>query len=147
VGRQARSANKYQALLSVLMSYAILKRMRTDNPCRDVRKLKEKPRKRLMSDDEQVKISAAALEGRRCNGTGKAWKNANGEMYAALFDFAYLTALRLKDVRLLQWSNVGETEILIEPTKTRDSSGAKIAVEITPDIKAVLERARAIAPA
>lgn len=44
----------------------------------------------------------------------------------------------------MQWSNVGETEILIEPTKTRDSSGAKIAVEITPDIKAVLERARAI---
>lgn len=30
--------------------------MRKDNPCRDVKKLRERPRKRFMSDEEQLKI-------------------------------------------------------------------------------------------
>jgi len=133
-----RTANKYQALVSVLMSYAIDRRMRTTNPCRDVKKLREVRRKRLMSHDEQLKIGAAAVRGK------KGWKNANGEMYAALFDFAYLSAVRARDARSLKWADVGENEILIEPTKTRESSGAKIAIVITPDILAVLERAKAL---
>jgi len=36
-----RTANKYQALVSVLMAYAIDRRIRTENPCRDVKKLRE----------------------------------------------------------------------------------------------------------
>ena len=133
-----RTANKYQALVSVLMSYAIERRLRTDNPCRDVKKLREIRRKRLMTHDEQLKIGAAAVQGK--NG----WKNANGAMYAAVFDFAYLSAVRARDARSLRWTDVGEDEIVIEPTKTRDSSGAKIAIVITADIRGVLERAKAL---
>jgi integrase len=135
-----RTANKYHALISVLMAYAIERRMRTDNPCRDVKKLREVHRKRLMTHDEQLKIAAAAVQGAR------GWKNANGAMYAALFDFAYLSALRARDARSLRWTEVDDSrgEILIEPTKTRDSSGAKIAIVITPDIRAVLETVRAL---
>lgn len=133
-----RTANKYQALVSVLMAYAIERRLRTDNPCRDVKKLRELRRKRLMTHDEQARIGAAAVRGK--NGR----KNANGEMYAALFDFAYLSAVRARDARSLRWTDVGDDEILIEPTKTRHSSGAKIAITITPDIRAVLERAKAL---
>ncbi len=133
-----RTANKYQALLSVLMSYAIETRIRTDNPCRDVKKLREVRRKRLMSHDEQLRIGAATVRGKG------GWKNANGEMYAALFDFAYLSAVRARDARSLKWTDVGEDEILIEPTKTRHSSGAKIAIVITPDIRAVLDRAKSL---
>ena len=135
-----RTANKYQALVSVLMAYAIDRRIRTENPCRDVKKLREVRRKRLMSHDEQLKIGAAAMQGAR------GWKNANGAMYAALFDFAYLSAVRARDARSLRWTDVDDArgEILIEPTKTRDSSGAKIAIVITPDIRAVLETVRAL---
>jgi integrase len=133
-----RTANKYQALVSVLMSYAIERRLRTDNPCRDVKKLRETRRKRLMTHDEQLKIGAAAVLGTR------GWKNANGAMYSALFDFAYLSAVRARDARSLKWTDVSDDEILIEPTKTRHSSGAKIAIVITPDIRAVLDRAKAL---
>jgi len=139
-----RTANKYHALVSILMAYAIEKRWRTTNPCRDVTKFKEPKRRRLMSHAEQLQIRDAALSGRRHGGDGKVWRNANGEMYAALFDFAYLTAVRAKDARLLQWADVGDCEILVEPSKTRGSSGAKIAIGITPEIRAVLDRARTL---
>jgi integrase len=52
--------------------------------------------------------------------------------------------VRARDARSLKWADVGENEILIEPTKTRRSSGAKIAIVITPDILGVLERAKSI---
>lgn len=133
-----RTANKYQALVSVLMSYAVEQRWRTTNPCRDVKKLDEHPRRRLMSHDEQLKINASAVRNTR------GWRNANGEMYAALFDFAYLTAVRAKDARTLKWTDVDDPEILVEPTKTKKSSGAKIAVAITDDVLAVLNRAKAL---
>jgi integrase len=139
-----RTANKYQALLSILMVFAIEKRLRTTNPCRDVIKLKEPRRRRLMTHAEQLQIREAAVAGRRHGVTGTAWRNANGDMYAALFDFAYLTAVRAKDARLLRWSDVGETEILIEPSKTRDSSGARIAIAITEQIQATLDRVKAL---
>lgn len=133
-----RSANKYQALLSVLMSYAIDNKLRTDNPCRDVRKLKVTPRKVYQKDETTLSVWDAATVGKNGRKTG------NGAMYAALFAFAYLSVARAKDCRLLRWTDVGETTIWIEPTKTRGSSAAKIEVAITPDIRTLLERARAI---
>jgi integrase len=139
-----RSANKYQALLSVLCTYAIEKRILKANPCRDVRKLDERPRRVYQTHEVTAKVMEAAVAGRRHSGTGKAWKNANGEMYAALFAMAYLTAARAKDVRLLRWSDIRKTEILLEPTKTRKSSAAKIAVQITPAIQEVLDRAKSL---
>lgn len=133
-----RAANAYHSLLSLLMSHAILLRLRTTNPCGDVKKLRVPKRRRVMSDAEQVSIADGALRGRR------GWRNANGAMYAALFEFAYLTALRAKDVRLLQWADVQDGEIVVQPTKTRDSTGKTIAIQITPAIDALLDRARAL---
>ena len=137
-----RSANKYQSLLSLLMAFAIVKRQRTTNPTFEVRKLKTKKRKRYVTHEEMLKVRAGAINGRRVNKDGKPWTNANGAMMAALLDFAYLTALRAADVRLLTWSQVGEREILVEPSKTRHSSDAKMSVTITPEIQAVLDRVR-----
>lgn len=139
-----RTAQKYQGLMSVLMTYAIRKRLITVNPCRDVPKLKPKPRRRYMSNDEMLKIVEAAVKGRRHSGHGKEWTNANGEMYELLFEFAYLTGLRAKDCRALRWSDVEEHEIIVQPTKTRESSGARIAIEITSDIRKILDRGRSI---
>jgi hypothetical protein len=39
---------------------------------------------------------------------------------------------------------VSEREIVIQPTKTRDSSGAKIAIRVTDDIDAVLKQVKAL---
>ena len=139
-----RSANKYAALVSVLFTFAIEKRMAKANPCRDVKRLDENPRRVYQSSEVTAKVLEGTVTGRRHNGKGKAWKNANGEMYACLFTMAYLTAARAKDVRLLKWTDISKTEILIEPTKTRKSSAAKIAIQITPAIQAVLDRAKSL---
>jgi integrase len=53
-----------------------------------------------------------------------------------------VASLRQKDIRSLKWSDVGETDIVVEPSKTRHSSGVKIAIAITPAIREVLEQAR-----
>lgn len=133
-----RSANKYQSLLSLLMSFAIVKRMRKTNPTLEVKKLVVKKRKRYLTHDEFLLVRQGLL-------TGKGgWKNASGEMMACLMDLAYLTGLRMKDLRLLAWDQVSKTEIFVEPTKTRNSSGAKIEVFITPSIAAVLARAKSV---
>jgi integrase len=139
-----RTANKVRMLCSILFTYAVEKKRIKVNPVRDVARLKPAPRKRYMPNDELLAIGAGAVAGLRHNGTGKAWKNANGEMYAALFDFAYLTGLRAKDCRMLRWADVGDDEIICQPTKTRNSTGARIAIEVTPDVRAVLDRVRAI---
>jgi integrase len=139
-----RSANKYRALLSVLFKLAIRKRIIKVNPCRDVERADESPRREYQPAKTTDAVLKATVEGRRHSGTGKPYKNANGEMYRALFTLAYLTAQRLKDVRLLKWSDIEDTEIVIQPTKTRKSSGARIAITITPDIRAVLDEVRSI---
>lgn len=138
-----RSANKYHALVSVLCTYAIEKRLLKANPCRDVRKLEERPRRVYQSHETTAKIIEGAIHGRR-TAAGKLWRNANGAMYACLFSLAYLTAARAKDVRLLRWSDVSDAEIRLEPTKTRKATAAKIAVAITPAIRSVLDRAKGL---
>jgi integrase len=139
-----RTANKVRGLVGLLLAYGIERKAIKVNPVREVGRLKPKPRRRYMPDGELLAITAGALAGRRHGGTGKAWRNANGPMYAALFDFAYLSGLRAKDVRLLRWSDVDGDLITVQPTKTRDSSGARLAIEVTPDLRAVLDRVRAI---
>jgi integrase len=134
--RRPRSANKYQALLSVLMTFAIGKRLIVQNPCRDVEKLPVKRRRVYQAHDTTAAIMEHAIVGKR------GYRNANGPMYAGLFALAYLTAARVKDVRLLRWADINEAEILLEPTKTKASSGAKIAIAITPAIAEVLQRVR-----
>jgi integrase len=144
--KRARSAQKYQALLSVILTYAVEEGIIERNPCRELPKIKPKPRRQYMSDDTMLKVTDAAVVGRRHNGSGKAWTNANGEMYALLFTLAYLTSLRAKDCRLLRKSDINEEagEITVQPTKTKASSGARIAIDITPDIQAIIDRAKAL---
>lgn len=133
-----RTANKYQALLSVLMSYAILKRLRTTNPCTEVKKLKVVVTRPAVSNAQLLGILDGVVTGK----DGR--RNGNGAMMACLIEFTYLTALRQKDVRLLQRSAIGEHEIVVQPSKTQGSSGAAISIAITPDIRDVLDRADAL---
>jgi integrase len=133
-----RSANKYQALLSVLMSFAIEKRLRAMNPCRDVAKLKTKRRRRYITDAEMLAIRVGALN------TANGHRVPTGQMIVCLIDLAYLTGLRMGDLRQLTWRQITEDGIEVEPAKTQHSTGAKILIPVTPEIREVLERARSI---
>ena len=188
-----RTANKYQTLLSTLMTFAIEKRLITVNPCRDVPKFKTRKRKHYMADRSfaairnateaylptkatgrpptqilsDTQIEAIKADARPCNviaaevavnrstvyrikkGTYRTGVSApkrcpNGAMYACLYDFAYLTALRAKDCRELKWSDITSQHIYVQPSKTRESTGAMLEIELTPAVRAVLDRVRAL---
>lgn len=131
-----RTANKYHALISLLMSFAVAKKLRKTNPTLDVRRLPVPKRQRYINDDEFLKIIDGALIG------DDKRRNATGPMMAALFRLAYLTALRLGDLRTLMWSQINETVITVTPAKTKATTGATIRIDITPEIAAVLDELR-----
>lgn len=137
-----RTANKYQALLSLLMGFAILRRQRKTNPCHEVTKLKERKRKRYVTHDELRFI----LKGMLINEHGRAIPS--GPMMTLLALFAYLTALRMSDVRQLTRAQVANKKvgdvIEIQPTKTKDSTSIVLEIVVTADILDILERARVI---
>ena len=51
------TATRTLGLLGAIFEYAIRKRMRTDNPCRGVRKFADRKRNRRLSDDEYVALA------------------------------------------------------------------------------------------
>ncbi|WP_236903685.1 tyrosine-type recombinase/integrase [Cupriavidus malaysiensis] len=60
----------------------------------------------------------------------------------ALIDLAYQTAQRIGDLLALNWSEVSDEGILFHPAKTVNSSGVRMLIEMTPDLKATLESAK-----
>jgi len=137
--KHARSAARhYKALLSTFFRWAIGKRLRQDNPCRDVW-LERPARKPLAWTPETFnKIRDALL-------THDRYGNplSSGVMMQCYLDLSYLIYQRATDVRLLERAQVRDRTIYFRPTKTRSSSGVELEVEITPEIRAVLDRAAA----
>ena len=80
------------------------------------------------------------------NGQTITAKTPTGPMMQCFIDLCYLTAQRSTEIRELTWAQVDYEAgaIHFTPTKTRDSSGAKVDWPITPEIAAVLDRVREI---
>lgn len=123
---------KYKARLSSFFSWCVLHQTRTGvqiNPCRELR-LKAPPKRR----------------GR-----------LNGELYWAIHEaltpmgrcflrLTFLTRQRPTEIRLLRESHIGPTHIRFEPGKTKHSSAEFVEILITPEIRSVIEQARALRP-
>lgn len=136
-----RTANVYQSLLSLLMGYAIKRRQRKTNPCADVKKLREKPRTRSLSHEEMRFIIQGLCV------TGRDRPIPSGPMMSLVVIFAYLTGLRMIDIRTLPLSAVGDKVgdvIRVTPSKTAHSTGITLEIVITEDILDVIRRAKAI---
>lgn len=130
------AAKHYKALLSSFFRWSIGKRMRTDNPCTDVWLKKGKRKPIAWTPEVYNKIRVAMVEG---NGQSC----PNGVMMQCYLDLAFLIYQRSTDVRILERKNVKADVIYFHPTKTRGSSGVELTVPITPEIRAVLDRAAA----
>lgn len=124
------TANKYRALLSLMMQFAVRKGLIDINPVREIAGYPEAKRDRYITDDELLRIKAAC--------TGR-----TAEMTRCLIDLAYITAQRFGDLLRLRWSDVTEEGIYFYPSKTVNSSGVRLLIERTADLTAVLERAKA----
>lgn len=132
-----RTAQRYRALLSKFFKWVILQGDRHDNPVEPVSTKAPAPNYRYIDDEALILIRDKLLG-------DDSHKAASGEMMQCYIDACYLTGHGGVDLRTLRWSDVGDTTIPVERSKVRDKTGAKVDVEITPAIRAVLERARGL---
>jgi integrase len=127
------SARKHKGMLSKFFRWAIvIKRLRTDNPCRDVKV--EGGKKKLMVWSPDVFYSIRDALG----------ISDEAEMMRCYLDLSFLLYQRSTDARILERRHIDDKHILVAPTKTRKSSGVEIEIPVTPELQDVLDRAAAI---
>ncbi|KVX62436.1 integrase [Burkholderia stagnalis] len=125
------------------------------NPCREVLVKKPPVRDVYIPDRHFLAIRAALMTYRytKDEGTPKAktivGKVPTGPMMQCFVDLCYLTCQRSTEIRLLRWDQIDREAGVIHfvPTKTEDSSGQAVDWPLTPDIEAVLARAKLLDPA
>ena len=120
-----RTAQRYKGLLNKIMRWAIVQGMRTDNPCSAIRLKTPRRRDVLTSDLDFLAIR----------------KNLS-PMIRCFVDLCYLTGQRSTDIRLLRWTQIENGAIKFKPSKTENSSGAKVNVPITAAIQEVLDQVK-----
>lgn len=136
-----RMAQVWMSRLSDFFRWAIRRGLRNDNPCNNIRVEKPKGRKRYIENHEWHKIRNALMIGE----DGK--QTQSGPMVQCYVDLCYLLYQRTTEIRLLKWSQIDLERGLIYflPTKTEKSSGLSVAVQISPAVREVLDRAKSLA--
>ena len=117
------AANREMALLSTVFSFAIRWGWCEHNPTKGVRRNKEKPRDRYITDEELDLVRSHADSQWQC-----------------IIDIAYLTAMRRGDIMRLRLSDINGESLLISQGKT----GKKMAFIITPALDEVIARSRSL---
>lgn len=151
------------AWLSKFFAWATVKRYASGNPCREIQVKKPKKRTVYIPNDHFLAIRTALavysyekkIKGQKRTIEAKV---PTGPMMQVFVDLCYLTIQRATEIRELQWKQdpadpfgcswVDENAGVIHfvPSKTEDSSGEVVDWPITPEIQAVLARARALEP-
>ena len=116
-------ANRILGFLRSVFHYALDRGMVESNPCIGVRRNREKPRDRYLTDAEYLAIRAAASPD-----------------LLPVIDVAYLTGQRIGDVLAIKREHISEDGISFRAQKT----GARVLVTMTPDLQAAIEAAKAI---
>lgn len=134
-----RQANKYLHVLSMLFAFACAPLgWRRDNPCGQVKTLDTGPkRNRYISDREFYRIRQGAMKSKDNRAV------PSGVIIVCAIDLAYLTFQRQNEIRKLKLSDMDEDWLYFQPAKTKGTTGARVRWRRTPEINAVLERARA----
>jgi integrase len=120
-------ANRRLSLLRTLFDYAVLWDEALANPCAAVERLAEGRRKRYITDDEFRAIYAQA-----------------GPRLQVIMDLQYLTGQRISDVLSLKRKQLTPAGILLSPQKTKHSTGVEMLLKWTPQLRAVVERAKTL---
>jgi integrase len=115
------SANRDVAVLSSVFAYAMRWGWCDHNACRGVRRHSERPRDRYITDEELARLRAAADLQWQC-----------------IIDLAYATALRRGDLMALRLADIGPEGLSVVQQKTK----AKLLYTMTPELRAILDRAR-----
>lgn len=65
---------------------------------------------------------------------------ASGLMLAMLLEMAYLSGQRVGDLLSMEWREVQRDGILFQPSKVANSTGAKVLIQWTPRLRALVDR-------
>lgn len=142
-----RTHNAYRAMLRELMRFAETKDMRPpgSNPIDAIKTMPIRARTRYITDSELRRIKVAAVyyhdtkDGEERTRENRK-RTRSGLMLCALIDMAYLTGQRIGDLIALQWPQVTAAGILFEPSKVADSTGARVMIEASAKLDAVVAR-------
>jgi integrase len=125
---RAHGGNRERAVLSAAYEYGMRNGHASTNPCRGVRRNKEKPRKRYVTTEElQAAMDKAPIQ------------------FQELLAAAYLTGLRQADLLALQVTNLRKDGIHLIESKTGRARIIEWSPELRKLIDRALERARTLA--
>lgn len=125
------AANRHVAVLSAVYGKMVGRWYVAErNPCIGVERNETHRRTRYITDEEFWAV----------------WQSANPRVRLAM-ELALLTGQRQGDILSLEFKNVTDEGILFHPAKTAKKVGKKIMVAMSPTLKEVIERARAMTPA
>lgn len=116
-------ANRVISFLRVVFNYALEKGVVDSNPCTGIRRHAEGKRDRYITDQELQNL----LE--HCS-----------EYMRVIFEMCYLTGQRIGDVLAIRLADISDEGISFVQQKT----GAKLVVNMTSDIDALVRRAKAL---
>lgn len=139
-----RAAQAYRGHLIKFFTWTCREGYRETNPAAsEVVHVKVPPKREVRITRDQFAQAREAVVVRNKK-TGE--PTASGLMVQCYVDLTYLLYQRTTDVRLLRWSEIDESAgcIPVEPTKTARSSGVTVMIPLTPAIREVLARAKAI---
>ena len=136
-----RAANRALAVLSKMFSLAAAWGLVPDgtNPCRAVRKYKERKRERFLSRDEYRRLGIALAE---AEAEAEAGREGAVSPYAiAALRLLMLTGCRLNEILTLRWDDVDRTA---GEFRLRDGKTGTRMVPLTPTAEAVLAGIRGV---
>ena len=136
-----RAANRALAVLSKMFSLAAAWGLVPDgtNPCRAVRKYKERKRERFLSRDEYRRLGQALAEAEAEATAGR--EGAVSPYAIAALRLLMLTGCRLNEILTLRWDDVDRTA---GEFRLRDGKTGTRMVPLTPTAEAVLAGIRGV---
>lgn len=134
-----RAAQRYRALLNKFFKWVIVQGDRQDNPVEPVSTKAPPPNTYYMPHAVFLAIRDKLLG-------DDSHRAASGEMMQCYVDLLYLTGQSGMEIRTLTWAQVDDEAGVIhfERSKVKKKTNAKVDVLITPEIAAVLDRAKEI---
>lgn len=124
--RSGPRGNRHVAVLSAILNLGVAKGMLDRNPCHEVKRIKEQPRNRYITDEEYKAVRDLATEPVRL-----------------VMDLAVLTALRLGDLRKLPLSAERKDGIEVRPGK---NGRRQVIILWTPKLREAWNAAKAYSP-
>lgn len=116
-------ANRVISFLRMVFAYALEHQIVDSNPCTGIKRHTERKRDRYITDEEFQALCDAA-----------------SPYIRSILEMCYLTGQRIGDVLSIKLSDITEKGITFDQQKT----GAKLIVEMTPDLQSLINRAIAL---